>query len=115
MTGQLRVNRTQQVQAHAGWAINLVVLGFGGGTLAVALVAAWAGLRLNDSSAMPTGLYVRASSECDASLPVFCLAAPFAQLSVERGYRSRGNCTDGADPWPNRSRRWLVDQSLKGR
>jgi conjugative transfer signal peptidase TraF len=29
---------------------------------------------------------------------VFCPAEPFAKLSVERGYRSRGNCPDGAEP-----------------
>jgi conjugative transfer signal peptidase TraF len=29
---------------------------------------------------------------------VFCPAGPFARLSAERGYRSRGNCPDGAEP-----------------
>src|SRR5205807_2595642 len=62
------------------------------------LVASWAGLRLNDSPSMPTGLYVRTSSASSASLVVFCPADPFARLSVERGYRSRGNCPDGAEP-----------------
>jgi conjugative transfer signal peptidase TraF len=98
MTGQLRVNWNRQIQSHAGWAMSLLVLAFGGGTLTLALVAAWAGLRLNDSPSMPTGLYVRTSSESSASLIVFCPADPFARLSVERGYRSRGNCRDGAEP-----------------
>jgi conjugative transfer signal peptidase TraF len=98
MTGQLRANWTRQIQSHAGWTISLVVLALGGGTLGLVLVAAWAGLRLNDSQSMPTGLYVRTSSESSSNLVVFCPAEPFAQLSVERGYRSRGNCPDGAEP-----------------
>jgi conjugative transfer signal peptidase TraF len=98
MTGQLQAKRTRKIQSHMGWAISLLVLAFGAGTLVLALAAAWAGLRLNDSPSMPTGLYVRTSSESNASLAVFCPAEPFARLSVERGYRSRGNCPDGAEP-----------------
>jgi len=98
MTGRLRANWNREIQSHAGWAMSLLVLAFGGGTLTLALVAAWAGVRLNDSPSMPTGLYVRTSSASLASLVVFCPAEPFARLSVERGYRSRGNCPDGAEP-----------------
>ena len=98
MTGQLRANGEQEIRPRAGGTISLLVLAFGAGTLALALVAARAGLRLNDSPSMPTGLYVRTSSESNASLVVFCPAEPFARLSVERGYRSRGNCPDGAEP-----------------
>src|SRR5260370_12978062 len=97
MTG-LRANRTREIQSHAGGTISLLVLAFGGGALALALAAEWAGLRFNDSPSMPTGLYVRTSSESNATLVVFCPAEPFAKLSVERGYRSRGNCPDGAEP-----------------
>jgi conjugative transfer signal peptidase TraF len=98
MTGQLRANWTRHIQLHAGRTMSQLVLAFGGGALALALAADWAGLRLNDSPSMPTGLYVRASSESRSSLVVFCPAEPFARLSVERGYRSRGNCGDGAEP-----------------
>jgi conjugative transfer signal peptidase TraF len=98
MTGQLRAKLARQIQSSAGLVISLLVLTFGPGTLALALVASWAGLRLNDSPSMPTGLYVRTSSLSSASLVVFCPAEPFARLSVDRGYRSRGNCTDGAEP-----------------
>ena len=98
MTRQLRASWAQQIQLRAGVTISLLVLTFGGGALALALAAEWAGLRLNDSPSMPTGLYVRTSSESSASLIVFCPADPFARLSVERGYRSRGNCRDGAEP-----------------
>src|SRR6266481_4258582 len=98
MTGQLRVNWNREIQSHAGWAMSLLVLAFGGGTLTLALVAAWAGVRLNDSPSMPTGLYVRTSSASLASLVVFCPAESIAHLSGERGYRSRGNCPDGAEP-----------------
>ena len=98
MTGQLRANSARQIRLRSGWSISLLALAFGAGTLALALLASWAGLRFNDSPSMPTGLYVRISSKSNASLVVFCPAEPFARLSVERGYRSRGNCPDGAEP-----------------
>src|SRR5882762_1528975 len=98
MTGQLRASWARQIQLRAGGTISLLVLTFGGGALALALAAEWAGLRFNDSPSMPTGLYVKTSSESIASLVVFCPSAPFARLSVERRYRSRGNCGDRAEP-----------------
>lgn len=98
MTSQLRANWTREIQLHAGWAISLLVLAFGGGALALALAAEWADLRLNDSPSMPPGLYIRTSSASSSTLVVFCPAEPFAKLSVKRGYRSRGNCADGAEP-----------------
>jgi conjugative transfer signal peptidase TraF len=98
MTCQLRANCIRQIRSRAGGTISLLVLAIGGGALALALAAEWAGLRFNDSPSMPTGLYVRTSSESNASLVVFCPAEPFARLSVERGYRTRGNCPDGAEP-----------------
>src|SRR5437879_7086712 len=98
MTGQLLASWNRHIGLRPSWTISLLVLVFGGGTLALALVTAWVGLRLNDSTSMPTGLYVRTASESIATLVVFCPAEPFARLSVERGYRSRGNCPDGAEP-----------------
>src|SRR5260370_12813588 len=97
MIGQLR-NVSPQISSNLGWAISLLVLAFGGGALFLALAAAWAGVRLNDSPSMPTGLYVRTASESRSSLVVFCPAEPIAMLSAERGYRSRGNCPDGDEP-----------------
>jgi conjugative transfer signal peptidase TraF len=97
MIGQWQANGMRQIRPRAG-TISSLVLAFGGGILALALAAEWAGLRLNDSPSMPTGLYVRTFSESNASLVVFCPAEPFARLSVERGYRTRGNCPDGAEP-----------------
>jgi conjugative transfer signal peptidase TraF len=96
MTGQWQANSMQQIRSRAGGTISSLVLAFGSGTLALALVGSWAGLRLNDSPSMPTGFYVRTSSESKASLAVFCPPESFAKLS--RGYRSRGNCPDGAEP-----------------
>jgi type IV secretory pathway protease TraF len=87
----------RHIARRRGWVISLLVLAFGGGTLALALVASWAGLRFNESPSMPTGLYVR-TSPSSASLVVFCPAGTFARVSLERGYRSRGNCPDGAEP-----------------
>lgn len=98
MTGLLRANLTRAIRSHLGWGISLLVLALGSGVLGLALAAASAGLRFNDSPSMPTGLYVSTSDDSDASLVVFCPAEPFAQLSVERRYRSRGDCSDGAEP-----------------
>src|SRR5438876_8853395 len=98
MTSQLRANWIRQIRSRAGGATSVLVLAFGGGTLGMALAGAWTGLRFNDSPSMPTGLYVRTSSESRSSLVGFCPAEPIARLSAERGYRSRGNCPDGDEP-----------------
>jgi hypothetical protein len=87
MTGQLRANWIRQIRSRVGGTISLLVLAFGGGVLALALAAEWAGLRLNDSPSMPIGLYVRTSCESRSSLAVFCPEEPTARLSAERGYR----------------------------
>lgn len=55
------------------------------------------GLRINASPSLPVGLYV-ATSRADANLAEFCPTAPFASLSVSRGYRDRGVCPDGGAP-----------------
>jgi len=98
MIVQLPDNWNRRIRTRVGGTISLLVLAFGGGVLGLAFAAAWAGLRLNDSPSMPTGLYIRTSSGSNASLVVFCPAEPFATLAAERGYRSRGNCPDGAEP-----------------
>ena len=98
MTGQVRANWIRLIRSRAGGAISVLVLAFGGGALALALAAEWAGLRLNDSPSMPIGLYVRTSCESRSSLVVFCPAESIARVSAKRGYRSRGNCPDGDEP-----------------
>jgi conjugative transfer signal peptidase TraF len=90
--------KTYRVVHTVDWKITLLVLAFGFGTLTVALSAEWIGLRYNDSPSMPMGLYVRTSLQSNSTLVVFCPDEPFANLSVSRGYRSRGNCPDGAEP-----------------
>ena len=59
----MRANWIRQIRSQAGGTISLLVLAIGGGALALALAAEWAGLRFNDSPSMPTGLYVRTSSD----------------------------------------------------
>ena len=91
------MNRSRVVTG-GGWAVSLLVLACGGGAFALSLAAKWIDLRFNDSPSMPTGLYIRTSSDSDSTLAVFCPAEPIAKLSVERGYRSRGACPDGDEP-----------------
>ncbi len=55
------------------------------------------GLRLNTSPSLPIGIYVVTSGN-SSSLVEFCPAEPLATVSIERGYRDRGSCPDGAAP-----------------
>lgn len=56
-----------------------------------------AGLRINTSPSLPVGIYIT-TSDPNAALVEFCPANPYAQLAIVRGYRSAGNCRDGAAP-----------------
>jgi len=63
-----------------------------------AFVAGFAGVRVNTSSSLPLGLYVR-TSQSSAGLIEFCPSEPYASLSRDRGYRVRGfACPDRAVP-----------------
>ncbi len=65
---------------------------------ASAFVAGFAGVRVNTSSSLPLGLYVR-TSRVSASLIEFCPSEPYASISRDRGYRVRGfTCPDRAVP-----------------
>ena len=68
-------------------------------TIFLSLVAICAvfGIRFNVTESLPGLIYIITS---DNSSPVieFCPEGAFAQLSVERGYRSKGICPDGAAP-----------------
>jgi conjugative transfer signal peptidase TraF len=55
------------------------------------------GIRINTSPSLPVGIYVVAS-ESSSRLVEFCPAGPFATVSIERRYRDRGSCPDGAAP-----------------
>jgi len=55
------------------------------------------GLRINSSPSLPVGLYIT-TMDARANLVEFCPAEPFASLSITRGYRDRGACSDGAAP-----------------
>jgi conjugative transfer signal peptidase TraF len=90
--------QSKGIMRTRGETLSLLVLAFGAGAFALALAAESLGVRFNDSPSMPRGLYIKTSSESDSTLVVFCPEEPFASLSVERGYRSRGNCSDGGDP-----------------
>jgi conjugative transfer signal peptidase TraF len=55
------------------------------------------GLRINTSPSLPMGLYI-ITAEAGADLVEFCPMEPFATLSIVRGYRDPGACSDGAAP-----------------
>src|SRR5580704_1678784 len=55
------------------------------------------GLRINTSPSLPMGLYI-ITADAVADLVEFCPMEPFATLSIVRGYRDPGACSDGAAP-----------------
>ncbi len=55
------------------------------------------GLRINTSPSLPMGLYI-ITADAGADLVEFCPMEPFATLSIVRGYRDPGACSDGAAP-----------------
>ena len=68
-----------------------------GSVVAIAQLCDSLGLRINTSPSLPVGLYVT-TADPNASLVEFCPVEPYAQLAIVRGYRSAGNCRDGAAP-----------------
>jgi conjugative transfer signal peptidase TraF len=83
---------------HPDIAVGLTILEASLSLMLVAFVAGALGVRVNTSSSLPLGLYVRTQSE-SATLIEFCPAEPFASISRTRGYRTRGfACPDGAVP-----------------
>src|SRR5215467_13987509 len=69
------------------------------GPALLVLVIGHAGLRLNATPSVPTGLYWITSSP-NAEFVEFCPPEPFASLSIERRYRVRSflGCPDGGVP-----------------
>ena len=55
-----------------------------------------AGVRINTTPSLPVGLYIEADTH--SNLVEFCPVGPSAVLAVSRGYRTVGNCPDGASP-----------------
>lgn len=55
------------------------------------------GLRFNCSPSLPIGLYMTTMGS-QAALIEFCPQEPYGAFAAGRGYRSRGNCPDGAGP-----------------
>jgi conjugative transfer signal peptidase TraF len=74
-----------------------IVLVTAGSSAAIFGLCAWFGVRINMSPSLPVGLYSITTGN-SASLVEFCLAGPFAALSLRRGYRDRGTCEDGGAP-----------------
>jgi conjugative transfer signal peptidase TraF len=74
------------------------VIGVVGVAFAAPFLVAWAaGIRINCSPSLPLGLY-RETTDLRAPLIEFCPQEPYASFAAGRGYRSIGNCPDGAGP-----------------
>jgi len=72
----------------------LVAIGL---AIAVFQLSSVFGLRINTSPSLPMGLYI-ITADAGADLVEFCPVEPFATLSIVRGYRDPGTCSDGAAP-----------------
>jgi conjugative transfer signal peptidase TraF len=68
-----------------------------GSAIAVFQLSGGFGLRINTSPSLPMGLYI-ITADAGADLVEFCPMEPFATLSIVRGYRDPGACSDGAAP-----------------
>lgn len=53
-----------------------------------------AGIRINTTPSLPLGLYIATGPE--SALIEFCPSGELAALAARRGYRTPGNCPDGA-------------------
>jgi len=60
-------------------------------------IAGALGIRINASTSLPLGLY-KETPDSRAPLIEFCPQAPYGSFAAVRGYRSVGNCPDGAAP-----------------
>ena len=72
---------------------------FTGFPIVVVYTLGTAGLRLNATPSVPTGLYW-VTSDPAAQYVEFCPPEPFGSMSVQRGYRARSlaSCPDGGVP-----------------
>jgi conjugative transfer signal peptidase TraF len=61
------------------------------------LILGIAGIRINTSPSLPLGLY-KEKTDRRAPLIEFCPEEPYGKFAAGRGYRSVGNCPDGAGP-----------------
>ena len=65
---------------------------------AACFIGGLAGVRINTSSSLPLGLYVKTASAAE-DLIEFCPAEPYASVSSKRSYRTPGlSCPDRAVP-----------------
>lgn len=60
-------------------------------------LAELSGLRINTSYSLPMGIYA-VTTDPRANLIEFCPTGVYSEVSAGRGYRSAGNCPDGAVP-----------------
>ena len=72
------------------------------GVTAVAFIAPFfiagaVGIRINASTSLPMGFY-QETPDVHAPLIEFCPQEPYGSFAAGRGYRSLGNCPDGAAP-----------------
>ena len=80
------------------WIAHATVVTFVVTLVCLFVAAAVLGAEWNHTPSIPTGLYVEDAQGMIAS---FCPSGPWAELSVEREYRTRSHftrCTDGGEP-----------------
>ena len=74
--------------------VSIVVVGSSASVLALFAIIGTAGIRINATPSLPVGLYIEA--DANSRLIEFCPVGPAAWLAASRGYRTSGDCPDGA-------------------
>ena len=74
--------------------VSTVVVASSASLFALFAITGTAGIRINATPSLPVGLYVKADS--NSKLIEFCPVGPPAWLAASRGYRTSGDCPDGA-------------------
>ena len=86
-----RARRFNRLSARRGVGLAAVVF------VAPFFALGMARLRINATPSLPMGLY-RETNDGRAALVEFCPQEPYGSFAAARGYRSVGNCPDGAGP-----------------
>ena len=86
-----RARRFNRLSARRGVGLAAVVF------VAPFFALGMARLRINATPSLPMGLY-RETNDKRAALVEFCPQEPYGTFAAARGYRSVGNCPDGAGP-----------------
>ena len=94
MESSSKIGLFERVRATNCRRVGKAVLFGSAALLGLFVICGLAGIRLNTTPSLPVGIYI----EADAKSPLieFCPVGSAASLAARRGYRTAGDCPDGA-------------------